>query len=68
MTRSLWKRNGKELNNRSGKFRTEGYSDGPHIVTLNLHIINIQPEDYGIYSCYAWNTFGEDIEEMVLYG
>ncbi|OWF45992.1 Opioid-binding protein/cell adhesion molecule-like [Mizuhopecten yessoensis] len=67
MTTSVWLRNGKELKNRSGKFRTEGYSEGPHTVTLNLHIINIQPEDYGIYSCYASNAYGEDVEEMVLY-
>ena len=58
------------VKNKSGKYRTEGYNDGsgPHTIILNLHIINIQKEDYGVYSCYASNNYGTDREDMVLYG
>ena len=34
---------------------------------LDLHIRNVEKEDYGNYTCIAYNKLGEDKETMLLY-
>ena len=52
------------------KFRIEIYNDHSEIYkkVLDLHIRNVEKEDYGNYTCIAYNKLGKDKETMLLYG
>jgi hypothetical protein len=63
---SEWVRNGIRLENER-KFRIEIYEYYSEIYTkvLDLHIRNVEKEDYGNYTCIAYNNLGEDKETML---
>ncbi|XP_061172615.1 opioid-binding protein/cell adhesion molecule homolog isoform X6 [Saccostrea echinata] len=63
---SAWRFQNNFLSN-SHKHRIDIYQDKGHTIILSLRIINITKEDFGQYSCYASNAFGEDEEAMTLY-
>ena len=61
-----WTRNGTKIH--SYRYRTELFNDGKHGKTLTLNIMDIEPEDFGHYTCHASNPLGRDSETMILYG
>ncbi|XP_062573760.1 opioid-binding protein/cell adhesion molecule homolog isoform X8 [Saccostrea cucullata] len=63
---SAWRFQSNFLSN-SHKHRIDIYQDKGHTIILSLRIMNITKEDFGQYSCYASNAFGEDEEAMTLY-
>ena len=66
---SEWQRNGVTLfSNR--KYRIEIFDHYSEIYTkvLDLQILSIEKEDYGNYTCVAFNNLGQDQEMMMLYG
>lgn len=52
----------------SGKYRIEPYTEDDHSISLNLRIMFIDKEDYGLYTCEASNKLGRDNDTMVLHG
>jgi neuronal growth regulator 1 len=64
---SVWRFQNMFLSN-SLKHRIDIYKDKGHTMILSVRIMNITKEDFGQYSCFASNEFGEDEETMTLYG
>ncbi|XP_052283254.1 lachesin-like isoform X2 [Dreissena polymorpha] len=66
----VWERDGVMLaSDSSGKYKVEMFDSdqNPDQKTLSLRISNLQPADYGRYTCRASNFLGEDREIMSLY-
>ena len=66
----VWKKNGTVVPIKTVyKYSTVIYDeDDKHEKTLALHIIDIDKNDYGYYTCEASNRLGSDRETMLLYG
>ncbi len=64
---TYWQMEGTRITG-STKYRIEAYDEEEHTITLSMRIYDIQPEDYGEYSCVAENQLGRDQESMFLYG
>lgn len=64
---SVWRFENVFLAN-SLKHRIDIYKDKGHTIILSVRIMNITKEDFGQYSCFASNEFGEDEETMTLLG
>ncbi|XP_056022848.1 lachesin-like isoform X6 [Ostrea edulis] len=62
---SVWRFENVFLAN-SLKHRIDIYKDKGHTIILSVRIMNITKEDFGQYSCFASNEFGEDEETMTL--
>ncbi|GFN88243.1 opioid-binding protein/cell adhesion molecule [Plakobranchus ocellatus] len=62
----FWSFNGRQVGS-SKKYKLEILQDNPSQLTLNLHIFNIQQEDYGVYTCSANNDMGRAHRRMKLY-
>ncbi|GFN76368.1 opioid-binding protein/cell adhesion molecule homolog [Plakobranchus ocellatus] len=62
----FWSFDGRQVGS-STKHKLEILQDNPSQLTLNLHIHNIEPEDYGIYTCSANNAMGKAHRRMTLY-
>lgn len=69
---SEWKKNGEPVfgqnQNTWQKYRTNIYTEDLFTIALYLTIINLSPEDFGVYTCEASNSFGKDKEDVTLYG
>ena len=66
---SQWQRNGIPVTGPNGwKFRTEIYKESHFTVALYLRILNLEEDDFGVYTCEASNTLGRDLDTIVLYG
>ncbi|KAL3867523.1 hypothetical protein ACJMK2_044720, partial [Sinanodonta woodiana] len=66
---SLWKKGDNTVFNDSTnwKYRTEVYKENAHTMALYLRIINLEEDDYGLYTCESSNRLGNDSESMILY-
>ena len=66
---SRWQRNGIPVTGPNGwKFRTEIYKESQFTFALYLRILNLEEDDFGVYTCEASNTLGRDLDTIVLYG
>ncbi|KAH3837585.1 hypothetical protein DPMN_110980 [Dreissena polymorpha] len=67
---STWTKNGDELigaDESRWKYRTEVYQEDTFTIALYLRILNLEPEDFGTYSCEASNSLGSDKDTILLY-
>ena len=48
--------------------RVEVYDEDGNQLTLSLRVLNIEPNDFGAYTCVSSNTMGEDHKTMYLNG
>jgi len=64
---NYWQKDGRRVAS-SSKYRVDAYDEEDKTVVLSLRIHDIEPTDYGQYTCVAANALGQDQESMYLYG
>ncbi|BFY98117.1 hypothetical protein BsWGS_01157 [Bradybaena similaris] len=64
---TMWKKGDHKIQTSTLKYRVEVYDEDKDKLTLSLRVFNIQDSDFGVYTCEASNTLGEDEESMYLY-
>ena len=66
---SQWKKNGIQVPAHDAwKYKTDIYKEDHLTVALYLRIVNLEPEDFGRYTCEAQNRLGKDSDSMYLFG
>ncbi|KAK3606000.1 hypothetical protein CHS0354_025030 [Potamilus streckersoni] len=66
---SLWMKGDNQVFNHSTnwKYRTDIYKENEHTLALYLRILNLEEDDYGLYTCMSSNRLGHDSKDVLLY-